>query len=82
MAGAWPSIEPDLGDPELSASTAAYIRSRLRDCGAERFVESLIDEQLTAFYELLAGRRDSHQVPSGLRAVLLDLVGRLEGRQA
>lgn len=82
MTSAWPSIEPDLGDPELSPSTAAYIRSRLRDCGAERFVESLIDEQLTAFYELLAGRRDSHQVPSGLRAVLLDLVGRLEGRQA
>lgn len=82
MTSAWPSIEADFGDPELSASTADYIQGRLRDCGAERFVESLIDEQLTAFYELLADRQDKEQIPSKLRTVLLDLVGSLEGRKA
>ncbi len=82
MTSAWPSIEADLGDPELSHATAERLRDLLRECGAERFVQGLIEEQLTAFYEVIAGRGSGDRVPAQVRHVLLDLATRLEGRQS
>lgn len=82
MTSAWPSIEADFGSPNVSEEKAEFMRSLLRECGAERFVQGLVQEQLTAFYEVLAGGSDAEEIPAELRAVLLDLVARLEGRQS
>lgn len=82
MTSAWPSIEADFGNPELPEETAELMRTLLTECGAERFVEGLIEEQLTAFYEVLVGGSDAEEIPTELRAVLLNLVARIEGRQS
>ncbi|WP_233549743.1 polyprenyl synthetase family protein [Cellulomonas rhizosphaerae] len=59
---AWPSIEPHLGDPALTAAGAATLRARLEACGARAFVEGLVDEHLHA------ARALAHTV--GLEAVV------------
>lgn len=82
MTSAWPSLEPNFGDPHLSTETAEQMRALLIECGAQRFVEGLIQEQLTAFYEVLAGGSAGEAIPSPLRAVLLDVATRLEDRQS
>lgn len=82
MTSTWPSIESEFGNPELSQPAAEQLRERLRECGAEGFVQGLIDEQLTAFYEVLAGGSQSQAIPGEVRAVLLELAARLEGREA
>lgn len=80
MTSTWPALEADFGDPQLSEETGRRMRAQLIDCGAERFVKGLIDDQLTAFYEVLAAGDDSERIPAEVRVVLLDLVSRLEGR--
>lgn len=82
MTSAWPSLEPNFGDPHLSTETAEQMRALLIDCGAQRFVEGLIQEQLTAFYEVLAGGSTGEAIPGPLRTVLLDVATRLEDRQS
>ncbi len=82
MTSAWPSIEAEFGNAHLSVETAQHMRDRLRECGAENFVHGLIDEQLTAFYEVLAGGSEAERIPDEVRTVLLDLAARLEGRQS
>lgn len=82
MTSAWPSIEADFGNPQVSEETAEHMRSLLSECGAERFVQGLVEEQLTAFYEVLAGGSDTEVIPAELRGVLIDLVARIEERQS
>lgn len=82
MTSAWPSIEVAFDDGDLSAQTAQHLRKLLVECGAERFVQGLIDEQLAAFYEVLASRGAGAEIPAPLRSVLFELATRLEGRQA
>ncbi|WP_422757874.1 polyprenyl synthetase family protein [Paenarthrobacter sp. C1] len=74
---AWPDIEPFFGRPELNGSECEYVRRHLADCGAETFVNGLIEEQMRAFNELLTST-----IPQGVCNVLLDLAGQLEGRQS
>jgi geranylgeranyl diphosphate synthase type II len=73
----WTDIEPFFGSPELNGTEAEHVRQRLSDCGAETFVQGLIDEQLRAFNHLL-----TNTIPPSARNVLLDLAAQLEGRQS
>lgn len=80
MTSEWPSIEPMFGSASLSKEDALRIRDLLRQCGAEQFVQGLVDEQLRSFYELLSNRASA--IPAEVRRVLVDLARQLEGRQA
>lgn len=79
MTSAWPGIAPHLGDPPLTAETAALLREALRECGAERAVQELVDEQLDAALALVTAEA---AVPAEVRAVVMRLIARLEGRRA
>lgn len=74
---AWPDIESFFGKPELSVDDGAHVRRHLSACGAEAFVQGLIEEQMQAFNSQL-----TTTIPAGVRNVLLDLAGQLEGRQS
>ncbi|MFK0040491.1 polyprenyl synthetase family protein [Paenarthrobacter sp. NPDC090517] len=74
---AWPDIEPFFGMPELSVGQGEHVRRHLSDCGAEAFVQGLIEEQVHAFNNQL-----TTTIPASVRNVLLDLAGQLEGRQS
>ncbi|MFE4196093.1 polyprenyl synthetase family protein [Paenarthrobacter sp. NPDC056912] len=80
MTSAWPGIEPFFGRPELNGAEADHVRRELSNCGAEKFVQDLIDQQMREFHELLTN--PGSQVPASVRNVLLDLAGQLEGRQS
>ncbi|MDR6986817.1 geranylgeranyl diphosphate synthase type II [Paenarthrobacter nitroguajacolicus] len=73
----WPHIQPYFGRPGLDGDDGEHVRRHLTDCGAEAFVQGLIEEQLEAFNHQLTST-----IPHGARNVLLDLAGQLEGRQA
>ncbi len=79
MTSAWPTIEPKLAEGRLDVADARRIAGLLTDCGAEDFARGLVDEQLTALYELLAGSGTA--IPAGVRQVLLEFAGRLDGRR-
>lgn len=74
---AWPDIEAFFGRPELSVDDGEHVRRHLSDCGAEAFVQGLIEEQMQAFNNQL-----TTTIPASVRNVLLDLAGQLEGRQS
>jgi len=76
----WADIEPFFGRPELSGPDGDHVRNQLTGCGAEKFVQSLISEQMQAFNSVLASPES--RVPAGARNVLLDLSRQLEGRQS
>lgn len=80
MTNAWPSIEPVFGQVELSRNDGMHLRELLTDCGAQQFVQGLVDEQLRAFYELLGTA--TAEIPPRVRRVLLELAVRLEGRNS
>jgi geranylgeranyl diphosphate synthase type II len=73
----WPHIEPLFGRPGLNSEDGEHVRRHLTECGAEAFVQGLIEEQLAAFNHQLTST-----IPAGARNVLLDLAGQLEGRQS
>jgi geranylgeranyl diphosphate synthase type II len=79
MTSTWPSIEPALTTGELDIAEAGRVARLLTDCGAEDFARSLIAEQLTALYELLAGAGTA--LPRDVRRVLLGFATRLDGRR-
>ncbi len=74
---AWADIEPFFGRPDLSVGDGQHVRRHLSDCGAEAFVQGLIEEQMQAFNNQLTST-----IPASVRNVLLDLAGQLEGRQS
>lgn len=82
MTSAWPSIEESLGNLQLTVEDADHMRTLFEESGAGRFVRGLIEEQLTACYEVLAVCSDGEQIPAEVRTVLLDLVARIEGRKS
>jgi geranylgeranyl diphosphate synthase, type II len=77
MTSTWPSIEPVLTTGPLDIADAARVARLLTECGAEDFARNLVEEQLTALYELLAAA----PIPEGVQQVLLGFAGRLEGRR-
>lgn len=80
MTSAWPSIEPLFGQASLSVEDGARVQQLLSDCGAEDFMRGLVDEQLRAFSEVLAN--SPAQISAGVQRILLQLAGRLEGRNS
>jgi len=74
---AWTDIQPFFGRPELSVGDGEHVRRHLTDCGAEAFVQSLIEEQMQAFNHQLTST-----IPESVRNVMLNLAGQLEGRQS
>ena len=77
---AWPVIEPLLGCRDLTTRDAARVRDLLATCGAQSFVESLIDAQLKACDALLASPMG--EIPQSAGRVLASVAAQLEGRAA
>ncbi|NLB47384.1 MAG: polyprenyl synthetase family protein [Microbacteriaceae bacterium] len=80
MTSAWPSIEPDFGNPELSDSAARHIQRLLSQCGAEQFIRSLIDDQLRACFNVMASPES--RVPSQLARLISGIATSLEDRRS
>lgn len=78
MCGEWPQIEAELGEAALSVEAARSVRSRLRECGAEDFVRSVIRDEMAAFRNILTDH--SRAIPGEVQQVLLALQLRLDGR--
>ncbi len=82
MTSTWVGIEARFGSADLTECEAAGMRDALRACGAERFVQSLVDEQLSAAYALMADAEAGGALPTAARQVLMALADGLEGRRA
>lgn len=80
MTSVWAGIEPWFGRAELALEDGEHVRRQLSDCGAEAFVQGLIDQQMQAFHDLLNSA--TTVIPQNARNVLADLAGHLEGRQS
>ena len=81
MTSAWPEIEQDFGDPNLSFERGEALRDLLAECGAERFMRDLVEEQTAALFDVFA-RGSAAPIPSAARTVLLGLAAELDGRRA
>lgn len=80
MTDDWPRVEPLIGDPLLGAKEAREIQSRLRDCGAEAFVRSLIADRLRATTDLIAAPESG--IPAELSRILTGLLVTIEERRS
>lgn len=78
----WAQIAPRFGSADLSLHDATVIRDLLQECGAERFVMSLIGEQLDAVYALLSEAEAAGEISSDAARSILVSASQLEGRQA
>lgn len=79
LTGAWPRIAPLFGTGQrLSDADGVLVRELLRECGAEQFTHSLIDDQLRACFELLSSA--DARIPASLTPIIDDLVDALEER--
>ena len=75
----WSQIEQDFGDPELTPERGEELKNLLSECGAERFMRELVEEQTAALLDVCAGEGSS-SIPAAARNLLLGLASRLEGR--
>lgn len=82
MTGHWPSIELHFGTPDLSEQRCADIRDRLRECGAENFARSLVDEQLAAVSMVLSEAEATGTISPEAGRTVLALAARIESRRA
>lgn len=82
MTSAWPSIAPRFGHADLTADEAAAMRGLLQECGAERFVRQLIDEQREEAARLATGAADAGVLPASVAGGVLSLLTRLESRSS
>jgi geranylgeranyl diphosphate synthase type II len=80
MTGHWPSIELRFGTADLSAADASDMRDRLTECGAERFVRGLVEEQLRAASAVLAEAEAAGNLSAAAGRTILTLAARIEGR--
>ncbi|MGF2950175.1 polyprenyl synthetase family protein [Microbacterium alcoholitolerans] len=77
---AWPVLESSFGRSDLTEGEGVEMRVLLADCGARRFVEELIDDELGACRSIIGDTAAG--IPPAARRVLLDLIARLEGRRS
>lgn len=82
MTGHWPSIELRFGAIDLSPAEASDIRDRLRECGAERFVRGLVQEQIGAVSTVLAEAESAGTLSPRAGRTILELASRIEGRRS
>lgn len=80
MTGHWPSIELHFGSMDLTAVHAIDIRDRLRECGAEGFARSLVEEQLVAVAAVLAEAEEAGTISTAAGRTILGLATRIESR--
>lgn len=80
MTSHWPSIELRFGTTDLSTTDAIEMRDRLRECGAERFVRGLVQEQLSAVSTLLAEAEEAGTLSAAAGRSILAIAERIEGR--
>ncbi|HUH52569.1 MAG TPA: polyprenyl synthetase family protein, partial [Microbacteriaceae bacterium] len=78
MTPSWPHIEDLHGRSSLTDDECKRLRVLLEDCGAKRFTESLIGDQLRAFNELLV--EHNLLIPEPLSIIISRLSSELEGR--
>lgn len=76
----WPRIEELLMRAELSQREMERLSSLLRACGAESFVEGLIEEQLQTAQDLITAT--DIPLPQEGQEVLLSWVSQLRGRRS
>lgn len=76
---AWPDIAPAFGRSDLTQGEGTRLRGLLLDCGAGRFVEDLIADELRSCHSVIAGA--DAEIPPQAQSVLRDLIARLEGRE-
>lgn len=82
MTGHWPRIELRFGSLDLSEADAADIRDRLRECGAERFVHTLVQEHLDTVSTILADAEAAGTISPSAGRTIRGLTSRIEGRSA
>lgn len=77
---AWSGIEASLGMSHLSDVDGLRLRGLLAECGADRFVQGLIDAQLRAFNDAVGSL--SAEAPPRMAQVLTRLARQLAGRRS
>ncbi|MFS0910161.1 polyprenyl synthetase family protein [Microbacterium sp. 179-I 3D2 NHS] len=80
MTGHWPGIELRFGSTDLSDADAREMSDLLRECGAERFVRGLVQEQLGAVSTVLAEAESAGTLSAAAGRTILALTSRIEGR--
>ncbi|MBO0980016.1 polyprenyl synthetase family protein [Microbacterium sp. SD291] len=78
----WSRIAPRFGSAALSLQDTIGMRDLLRECGAERFVTGLIDDQLDAVRALMAEAEATGEISANAARAVLVSASRLEGRRA
>lgn len=81
MTSEWSSIAPGFGRADLHLDDAARLKQLLIGCGAESFVRSLVDDQLTAAHAALEGVDGSPAIPEAARRAIIALAEGIEGRR-
>lgn len=81
MTSEWSSIEPRFGQGDLLPDDAARIRQLLIRCGAESFIRSLVDDQLTAVHEALENGDGTSGIPEAARLAIVAVARSIEGRR-
>lgn len=80
MTSAWSRIEPWFGRADLGEEEGRALRDVLVECGAERFIRSLIEDEIRTALDLVASPESA--VPPELARFMLRLVDSLEERRS
>lgn len=80
MTPAWPSLEQLIGVEDFSGDSGRMIQNLLIDCGAQEFVESMVQDQIRAALSILSAH--DGVVPTAVSQFILNLVDDLDGRRA
>ncbi|GAT73989.1 polyprenyl synthetase family protein [Microbacterium hydrocarbonoxydans] len=82
MTSAWPRIATRFGAPDLGPDEGGEMRELLRECGAERFVRRLVDEEFAAATAMATEAERSGRMPGAALDAVRTLLARLEGRRS
>lgn len=77
---AWPRIEPRFGDPDLTREDARRLRELLVECGADRYVQIVVDDLLSECATLLASPDTA--IPQPLAQFLTGFIDQLRERDS
>ncbi|MFK0403712.1 polyprenyl synthetase family protein [Microbacterium sp. NPDC090225] len=80
MTTAWPHIRQHFGSAVLDEHGAVRIREHLRDCGAERFVQGLVTDELAAASAVAVDIESAHIVSGDVVDSIRTLIARIQGR--
>ena len=81
LTSSWPRISRVFGATEIRPEEGEEARALLRECGAERFVRRLIDEEFAAVRAALDDAA-SAGIPAGATRAVRSLLTRLERRRS